>query len=102
VACEECRDLETHEFRSPEDLLHAVQVAAAEVDRGALCRVQSEELSASAQEAMESIFATRALPGWVRYRFRCTVCGDTFELHADTTEGKGGWTRGEATVPAPP
>jgi len=96
VTCEECRDLNTHEFRSSEDLLHALRVAAAEVDRGALRRVHSDDLTASEERAMDSVFESSALPDMVRYRFECTVCGDRFELHADTTHGKGGWTR-EAT-----
>jgi hypothetical protein len=97
MSCEECRELQSHEFRSPDDLLHALQVAAAEVDRGVLARVQVEELSASEQEAMQSIFASRSLPSTVRYRFRCTVCGDLFELWADTRDGSGAWTRQEET-----
>jgi len=97
VTCEECRDLQTHEFRSPNDLVHALQVAAAEVDRGALSRVHVEELTASEQEAMQSIFASDALPNTVRYRFKCTVCADLFELWADTSDGSGAWTRQEGT-----
>lgn len=97
MSCEECRELQTHEFRSPDDLLHALQVAAAEVDRGALARVHVEELSPSEQEAMQSVFAARSVPNTVRYRFRCAVCGDLFELWADTGDGSGAWTRQEAT-----
>lgn len=97
MSCEECRDLQTHGFRSPDDLLHALQVAAAEVDRGVLARVHVEELSASGREAMQSIFAAQSLPDTVRYRFRCTVCGDLFELWADTSDGSGAWTRQERT-----
>ena len=97
MSCEECRDLQSHEFRTPDDLLHALQVAAAEVDRGVLARVQLEELSAAEQEAMQSVFAARSVPNTVRYRFRCTVCGDLFELWADTSDGSGAWTRQEKT-----
>jgi hypothetical protein len=97
MSCEECRDLQTHAFRSPDDLLHALQVAAAEVDRGLLARVHAEELGAAAQEAMQSAFESRSLPNTVRYRFRCTVCGDLFELWADTGDGSGAWTRQEGT-----
>jgi hypothetical protein len=94
--CEECGELNTHEFRSADDLVHAVQVAAAEVDRGALRRIQMEDLTASEQEALASVFASDALPGALRYRFQCTVCGDRFELLADMEEGTGRWTREEA------
>ena len=95
MTCEECRDLETHAFRSPADLLHALQVAAAEVDRGALVRVDREELSDFDREALESVIASEALPNTVRYRFKCSVCGDLFELVAETYGGQGGWTRGD-------
>ncbi|HEY4999692.1 MAG TPA: hypothetical protein VII36_11135 [Usitatibacter sp.] len=95
MSCEECRELQTHEFRSPADLLHAVQVAAVEVDRGVLARLRVEKLTLPEHEALESIFETHALPATVRYRFECTVCGDRFELFADTAEGTGGWTREE-------
>jgi hypothetical protein len=93
VPCDECRDLNTHEFRSADDLLHALQTAAAEVDRGALRRIQAEEMTLPEEEALASALATEALPVMVRYRFQCTVCGDRFELAADTSGGKGGWTR---------
>jgi len=93
MTCEECRDLQTHTFRSPADLLHALQVAAAEVDRGVLTRVNQEELSEAEREAMDSVLASEALPDNVRYRFKCSVCGDLFELHAATYSGNGGWTR---------
>jgi hypothetical protein len=69
-------------------------VAAAEVDRGVLIRVNREELTDVEREAMESVFASEALPDNVRYRFKCSVCGDLFELHAETYRGEGGWTRG--------
>jgi len=98
VTCEECRSLNTHDFRSPDDLLHALQVAAAEVDRGVLSRIQANELGVEEQRAMDSIFRSSALPDMVRYRFRCTVCGDRFELRADTARGKGGWMRQEAGI----
>ena len=95
MTCEECRELKTHTFRSPADLVHALQVAAAEVDRGALVRVNREELSDVDREALESVIASEALPDTVRYRFKCTVCADLFELVAETYGGQGGWTRQE-------
>jgi hypothetical protein len=70
-----------------------VQVAAAEVDRGVLARVDREELTEFEREALDSVRVSEALPGHLRYRFRCTVCGDLFELHGDTYRGSGGWTR---------
>lgn len=96
-ACEECRDLGSHEFRSSDDLLHAVQVAAAEVDRGALRRVESGKLTDAEHEALASAFASDALPDALRYRFECTVCGDRFELVADVASGAGHWNREEKT-----
>jgi len=93
LPCDECAELNTHRFRSPDDLLHAIRLAAIEVDRGVLSRILAEELSGPEHEALESAFATHALPGVVRYRFKCTVCGDRFELVADTGNGAGGWTR---------
>ena len=93
AACAECGELNTHEFRSPDDMLHALQLAAAEMDRGVLARVEVEELGAAERRAMDSMFESSALPDIVRYRFRCTVCGERFELRADTAHGTGGWTR---------
>ena len=93
MSCDECRELQTHTFRSPADLLHALQVAAAEVDRGALIRLDRVELSDIERESLESVFASEALPDNVRYRFKCSVCGDLFELCAETYRGMGGWTR---------
>jgi hypothetical protein len=97
LPCDECGELHTHQFRSLDDLLHAIRLATLEVDRGVLSRILVEKLSGAEHEALESAFASNALPGVVRYRFKCTVCGDRFELVADTADGSGGWTReGEA------
>lgn len=93
MACDECRELHTHKFRSPEDLLHALQVATAEVDRGALRRMNVEDLDIPEQQALDSILAANVLPDIVNYQFQCTVCGDRFELSADTYHGNGTWTR---------
>ena len=78
MPCEECRELVTHEFRSPDDLIHAVRVAAEDVDRGVLRRI--------AADTQGDI---------VHYRFLCQVCGDRFNLFADTYHGRGRWTREE-------
>lgn len=93
LACEECGELHTHEFRSHDDLINAVQVAAAEVDRGVLHRLNIKDLSDSAEQALESVFAAGALPDTLEYRFQCAVCGDCFELNAYTYHGTGAWTR---------
>lgn len=93
MACAECGELNTHRFRSPADLLHALQVAAAEVDRGALRRTNVKDRDIPEQQALDSILAASVLPDMVKYRFQCTVCGDRFELVADTDHGDGGWVR---------
>ena len=96
MACDECRDLNTHQFRSPDDLVHALQVAAAEVDRGALEKVRAAERAIPEHEALSSAIRAGAFPESLLYRFKCTVCGDAFELRADPEHGTGGWTRIEA------
>jgi len=93
MPCEECRELTTHVFRSADDLVHAVRLAAEEVDRGVLCRLTTHSHAPAEQEAVDSSLASGALPNSVRYRFRCNVCGDCFTLLADTESGQGGWTR---------
>lgn len=95
MACDECRELHTHRFRSPSDLVNALQVAAGEVDRGVLERVDASDATIPEQMAIRSALAAGALPDVVAYRFRCTVCGDRFELSADTRHGGGGWTRND-------
>jgi len=95
VACEECGELRTHAFRSRTDLVHALQVAAGELDRGALEHVRSSEPGISEQVAVRSALSAGALPDIVLYRFRCCVCGDRFELFADTYHGTGRWTRND-------
>jgi hypothetical protein len=97
MSCEECRELTTHVFRSAEDLIHAVRLAAEEVDRGVLCRVTDRSLAPNEQEALDSSLASGALPGSVSYRFRCVVCADQFTLMADTGSGVGSWTRQSET-----
>lgn len=93
MPCEECRDLNTHEFRSAADLVHAVQVAATEVDRGVLERINVADRSLPEQAAIDSAFSSGTLPEVVQYRFRCTQCGDEFALSADIGTGEGKWTR---------
>jgi hypothetical protein len=101
MSCEECRELATHEFRSAEDLIHAIRLATEEVDRGVLLRVTTRGLAANEQEALDSSLASGALPNKVSYLFRCVVCGDRFALLADTGSGLGSWTR-EPAMPARP
>jgi hypothetical protein len=96
VACDECRELSTHTFRSTDDLIHAIRLATEEVDRGVLSRLMSgRDLAVAEQEALDSSLASGALPNTVQYRFRCQVCGDRFTLRADTSTGEGAWTREE-------
>jgi hypothetical protein len=97
MPCEECRELSTHVFRTGEDLLNAVRLAAEELDRGVLSRVTTRDLGPAAQEALDSSLSSGALPGSVRYRFRCEVCGDEFTLAGNIESGEGGWTREERT-----
>ena len=80
MSCDECRDLSTHTFRSADDLIHALRLAAEEVNRGVLARIEGGVSSRTAS---------------VRYRFRCELCGDRFALTGDTSDGSGGWTREE-------
>lgn len=93
MTCDECRELTSHAFRSAQDLIHAVRLAAEEVDRGVLCRVGADRLASNEQEALDSSLASGALPSRVCYRFRCVVCGDRFALSGDTGSGLGSWTR---------
>lgn len=95
MSCEECRELSTHAFRTVDDLVHAVRLAAEEVDRGVLVRASAPALESAAQEALDSSLDSGALPGRIRYRFTCAVCGDHFALEADAGTGEGGWTREE-------
>ena len=96
VSCEECGELSTHVFRTVDDLVHAVRLAAEDVDRGVLSRVSAPALDSAAQEALDSSLDSGELPNRIRYRFRCSVCGDHFTLEADAGTGEGGWTREEA------
>lgn len=101
MPCDECRELNTHRFRSLEDLINALQVAAAEADRGVLRQVNERKATISEHEALQSVFVSGALPDNVSYRFSCTICGDGFELLADTREGSGTWTRNDEKPEAP-
>lgn len=94
MPCEECRELATHAFRSPDDLIHALRLAAEEANRGVLAPVEEKQSQGVAeQEALYSALESGALPGTIRYRFRCTTCGDRFALDADMRAGTGSWTR---------
>jgi hypothetical protein len=97
MSCEECRELGSHEFRSPDDLIHALRLSAEEMNRGVLARDDGVVLRDSEQEALESSLASGAVPRSLSYRFRCIICGDRFLLEADPATGEGAWYReGEA------
>lgn len=96
MPCEECRSLSSHKFRSPDDLIHALRLAAEEMNRGVLSRDDGVVLRESEQEALESSIASGAVPRELTYRFRCNLCGDRFLLLADPETGEGGWTREES------
>jgi hypothetical protein len=97
MACEECASLVAHEFRTPDDLINALRVAAEEANRGVLEPVGvKEEPGVAEQEAVYSALESGAMPGSVRYRFRCRMCGDAFTLEADMRAGTGSWVRGVA------
>ena len=96
MACEECQGLVAHEFRSPDDLIHALRTAAEEANRGVLEAVEERKAPGAAEEeALYSALEAGAMPGRVTYRFRCTTCGDRFTLEADMATGAGSWTREE-------
>lgn len=96
MPCDECRDLQSHAFATHADLVNAVQVAAQELDRGVLERVDTTRRSVAEEEAVYSAMDAGATPQAILYRFRCTVCGDRFTLAADTASGEGSWTREDA------
>lgn len=95
MPCDECRELHTHRFRSRTDLLNALQVAAGEVDRGLLEPVPVVDRTIPEQVAIGSALRVGVLPDAVLYRFKCIVCGDQFELTADTCHGNGEWRRND-------
>jgi hypothetical protein len=94
MPCDECRELNTHAFRSPDDLIHAVRLAGEECERGVLRKLGgADSLNDAEREALDSALEFGEMPGAIRYRFSCTSCGDQFTLAADTSDGTGGWTR---------
>ena len=95
MACDECRELNSHTFRTADDLVHALRLAGEEMERGVLSREATEERRSVEQEAVDSALEGGALPKAILYRFRCQICGDRFTLAGDTTSGEGSWTREE-------
>jgi hypothetical protein len=95
MPCEECRELHTHRFGSRTDLVNALRLAAEEVDRGVLAPVVVADRTIPEQMAIGSALRAGALPDVVLYRFKCTVCADSFELAADTAHGNGEWRRND-------
>ena len=94
MPCAECSELSSHAFRSPDDLIHALRLAAEEANRGVLAPVEEKASHGAAeQEALYSALESGAMPGAVEYRFRCTSCGDLFTLAADMRNGTGSWAR---------
>ena len=93
MACDECRELNTHTFRTSDDLVHALRGASEEMERGVLSREPTEERRSIEQEAVDSMLEGGALPKAILYRFRCEICADRFTLVGDTTTGEGSWTR---------
>jgi hypothetical protein len=77
----------------PDRLVNALQVAVGEIDRGVLTPVPVADRTIPEQVAIHSALEVGVLPDVVLYRFKCTVCGDGFELSADTYHGNGEWKR---------
>lgn len=102
MPCEECQELRTHRFGSRTDLVNALRVAAEEVDRGVLAPVAQRERTLPEQVAIGSALRAGAFPDAVLYRFKCTICGDAFELAADTEHGYGEWRRNDEVNPEAP
>lgn len=95
MSCAECAELRTHAFATHADLVHAVQTAAQEMERGVLERVTLAERSVAEERAVYSAMEAGEHPVTIRYGFRCTVCGDRFSLSADTAAGEGSWIRND-------
>jgi len=93
MPCVECQGLESHAFRSPDDLVHALRVAAEEMDRGVLEPEGGEQAGLAEMAAVRSALLAGELPRSVRYSFRCAVCGDRFALVASSSDGSGEWRR---------
>ena len=98
MPCDECRPLVSHAFRTPDDLIHALRLAAEEVNRGVLERDDGVLLRESEREAVESSLASGALPNRVNYQFRCALCGDRFTLEADPQTGEDEMGQAEAAA----
>ena len=96
AGCEECRDLASHAFRSPDDLINALRVAAEEMNRGVLAREDTVTRERVEHESVSSALSAGAVPDMLDYRFRCLVCGARFSLVAVPSTGEGAWTREEA------
>jgi hypothetical protein len=100
MPCPECQFLASHEFRSPDDLINALRGAAEEANRGVLQPIDEKAAQGVAEEeALYSALDSGAMPGAVKYRFRCSTCGDLFTLAADMRDGTGSWTREERAAP---
>jgi hypothetical protein len=99
MPCEECSSLSSHAFRAPDDLIHALRLAAEEMNRGVLARDDAPVLREPEEEALMSSLASGAMPKRLSYRFRCNVCGDRFLLEADPQTGEGSWMREGDAIP---
>ena len=95
MSCAECAELRTHAFKAHADLVHAVQTAAQEMERGVLERVAAPRRSVAEERAVYSAMDAGEHPVTIDYAFRCTVCGDRFTLVADTASGEGRWIRND-------
>ena len=93
MPCAECAGLTAQEFRSPDDLIQVLRVAAEEANRGVLEPLAERAKGVAEEEAIYSALDSGAMPGAVSYRFRCTTCGDVFTLSADMRSGSGSWAR---------
>jgi hypothetical protein len=98
MTCARCSDLcVTYRIHTPPELENALAVAISNLQDGTIEEIAlpPESPILERKASFSSVAAGIDRPDFVNFRFRCTSCGETLALVAETYHGSGGSWRPE-------
>lgn len=91
MSCKDCEELNV-EYRvaSPSDLRNAIAVARDSIKAGTIQEIPSQSIAFGGNASFQDIANGGAWDDFVCFDFKCSHCGQRFQLSAETYHGSGG------------